>query len=57
MWHKFFFLSEILICVSLDLISVVDALIESKTFTGCIMLKEKLCVIMTKSMDSGPRLT
>lgn len=57
MWHKFFFLSEILICVSLDLISVVDALIESKTFTGCVMLREKLCVIMTKSMDSGPRLT
>lgn len=57
MAQVFFFLSEILMCVrSLDLISVVDLLIETKTFIDCLMLKEKLCVSMAKSVDSGPRL-
>jgi len=53
------FLSEILICMkTVDLISVVDALIASNAFTECPVLKEKLYDKWLRAFwDFGPRLS
>lgn len=50
-----YFLSEILICMrSLGLISVVDSLIESKTFIECLMLKESCALQWLRAWTLGP---